>query len=64
MKTIYFNMRTCYGVETVDQFTQGEDAPSNWREFRKYINEMLRNYRQSGMYVYTSQRSTKECREK
>ncbi len=27
MKTIYLNMRTVYGVETVDQFTQGEDAP-------------------------------------
>ena len=64
MKTIYFNMRTNYGIETVDEFTQGENAPQNWREFRKYINEMLRNYIQSGMYVYTSQRSTKEWREK
>ena len=64
MKTIYFNMRTCYGVETVDQFTQGENAPSNWREFRRYINEMLRNYREAGMHVYQSQRATKDWREK
>ena len=60
MKTIYLNMRTVYGVETVDQFTQGEDAPQEPKEFRKYVNEMLRNYRESGMQVYKSQRATKE----
>ena len=27
-------MRTQYGVETVDQFTQGEDAPQEPKEWR------------------------------
>ena len=64
MKTIYLNMRSVYGVETVDQFTQGDDAPKDAKEFRKYVNEMLRNYRESGMHVYKSQRCTQEWRNK
>ena len=64
MKTIYLNIRTQYGVETVDQFTQGENAPQNYREFRKYVNEMARNYREAGMHVYQSQRATKDWKDK
>ena len=64
MKTIYLNLKSQYGVETVDQFTQGENAPQNWKEFRKYVNEMLINYLESGMQVYKSQRATKEWRNK
>ena len=64
MQTIYLNMRTVYGVETVDQFTQGEDAPKEPKEFRKYVNEMARNYREAGMQVYQSQRATKDWRDK
>ena len=60
MKTIYLNIRTQYGVETVDQFTQGENAPQNHKEFRKYVIEMARNYREAGMHVYQSQRATKD----
>jgi len=45
-------------VETVDEFTQGEDAPKDYREFRKYVREMADNYRTSGMNVYRSSRST------
>ena len=37
MKTIYLNMRTVYRVETVDQFTQGDDAPKDAKEFRKSV---------------------------
>ena len=44
--TIYFNTRTAKGVETVDQFTRGEDAPQNFKEFRAYIKSMLDNYSQ------------------
>lgn len=36
--TIYLNLRTSQGVETVDQFTRGEDAPQNPKEFKAYIN--------------------------
>lgn len=60
MKTIYLNMRTVYGVETVDQFTQGEDAPQEPKEFRKYVNEMVRNYIEGGMHVYKSQRAARD----
>ena len=64
MKTIYLNMRTVYGVETVDQFTQGEDAPQEPKEFRKYVNEMVKNYRENNMHVYKSQRCTKDWKNK
>ena len=64
MKTIYLNMRTVYGVETVDQFTQGEDAPQEPKEFRKYVNGMARNYTEAGMQVYQSQRATKDWKNK
>ena len=64
MKTIYLNMRTVYGVETVDQFTQGEDAPQEPKEFRKYVNEMVKNYRENNMQVYKSQRATKDWKNK
>ena len=64
MKTIYLNMRTVYGVETVDQFTQGEDAPQNWKEFIKYVNEMVKNYREGSMQVYKSQRAAKDWKNK
>ena len=60
MKTIYLNLKSQYGIETVDQFTQGEDAPQNYKEFRKYVNEMVRNYREGGMHVYKSQRATRD----
>ena len=64
MKTIYLNLKSQYGVETVDQFTQGEDAPQEPKEFRKYVNEMVRNYREGGMHVYKSQRATKDWKNK
>lgn len=58
MKTIYINMRSNYGIETVDQFEQEENQ--TLREFRKYVNEMVKEYRLSGMNVYKSQRKAKE----
>ena len=64
MKTIYLNMRTVYGVETVDQFTQGDDTPKEAKEFRKYVNEMVKNYRENNMQVYKSQRATKDWKNK
>jgi hypothetical protein len=64
MQTIYLNMKTNQGVETVDEFTQGEDAPQTPREFRKYVNSMVSEYRTSGMNVYKSSRSTNEWKTK
>lgn len=62
METIYLNMRTSQGVETVDEFTQ--EIGQNWKDFRKYVREMVQEYQLTGMNVYRSSRSTKEWREK
>jgi hypothetical protein len=64
MQTIYLNIKTSQGVETVDQFTRGEDAPQNPKEFRKYINQMISEYQLTGQNVYKSTRSTKEWKNK
>ena len=58
--TIYLNMRTSDGVETVDEFTRGEDSPNNPKEFRKYVRDMIHEYRISGHPVYQSSRCTKQ----
>lgn len=55
--TIYLNMKTNQGIETVDEFTRTTES---LREFRKYVNKMLTEYRVAGMDVYKSQRSTKD----
>jgi hypothetical protein len=60
MKTIYLNMKTKQGVETVDEFTREEGQ--NPKDFRVYVNSMVKEYRISGMQVYKSSRSTKEWR--
>ena len=59
-RTVYLNMRGPYGVETVDEFTQGEDAPQDPREFRKMVRQMVTEYHITGQPVYTSSRSTRE----
>lgn len=60
-ETIYLNMRTSQGVETVDEFTQ--EPNQNWREFRKYVRQMVNEYKMAGMNVYRSSRCTKDWRE-
>lgn len=63
--TIYLNTKQYGETETIDEFTQGSDnAPSNYREFRKYVNEMAYNYRMSGQNVYKSQRCTNEWKQR
>ena len=59
-KPIYLNMKTSEGVETIDEFTQGEDAPSNPKEFRAYVRAIVQEYRSTGQPVYTSSRCTKD----
>lgn len=62
MKPIYLNIRYSQGVETVDEFTREENqSPS---EFRKYVNQMVREYHLSGMNVYKSSRCTKDWAQK
>ena len=59
-RPVYLNLRGPYGVETVDEFTQGEDAPEDRKAFRQHIREMVANYHQCGQPVYTSSRSTRD----
>lgn len=58
MKTIYLNMKSPYGVETVDEFTR--EPGQNPKEFRRYVNNMVNEYHLAGMNVYKSQRASKD----
>ena len=60
--TRYLNMRTASGVETVDELNR--DDFNSHKEFRKELRRLFGEYRLSGMAVYTSQRCTKEWRDK
>ena len=58
MQTIYLNMKTSSGVETVDEFTrEPEQSP---KEFRTYVYKMVQEYHLAGMPVYRSSRCTKD----
>ena len=56
MKTTkrYLNMKTQYGVETVDQLTSVDF--NSYKEFRIELRRLVSEYRLAGMNVYTSQR--------
>jgi hypothetical protein len=58
MKTVYLNFKGSDGVETVDEFTieQGQSPI----EFRKYVNQMVKEYHLAGMNVYKSSRPTRD----
>ena len=58
MQTIYLNMKTSNGVETVDEFTQEENQTG--REFRIYVCQMKKEYHLAGMSVYQSSRCTND----
>jgi len=61
MNTIYLNMKTSQGVETVDEFTKEDNQTS--KEFRLYVNQMCKEYSITGMSVYKSQRSTNDWKQ-
>lgn len=58
MKTVYLNLRTSQGVETVDEFTREEGQSPI--EFIKYVTQMVKEYHIAGMNVYRSSRCTKD----
>ncbi len=62
MKTTYINMRSKYGIETIDEVNSIEFPDK--KEFRKEVRSMIVNYGQCGMPVYTSQRCTKDWKHK
>ena len=58
--TKYFNLKTVYGTETVDELSRNE-FPS----LKEYVNELRRlrtEYHTAGIGVYVSTRSTKDWR--
>ena len=59
--TIYLNLKTAQGVETVDEFTQ--EANQTYREFIRYVKDMVKEYHMAGMNVYRSQRCTNEWKD-
>lgn len=62
MKPIYLNMKTSYGIETVDEFSREQNQSP--KEFRAYVSKMVQEYHLAGMPVYRSSRCTKEWKEK
>ena len=63
MKTVYLNWKTSQGKETVDEFTQGENAPADRKEFRRYVREMQAEYSLAGMNTHQSSRPCKGWKE-
>ena len=62
MGTIFLNIKTNLGIETIDQFTREENQ--TLKEFKKYVNQMVNEYQISGINVYKSNRSTNDWRNK
>jgi len=56
--TKYFNMKTNYGIETVDQIDR-EDFKT-YKEFNMELSRLVSEYRMAGMDVYISRKCTKE----
>ena len=54
---IYFNIKTIYGVETIDHLNK-KDFKS-FKEHNKEIKRLKKEYILAGLNVYTSQRSKK-----
>lgn len=62
MKTIYLNIRTLQGIETVDEFTREKNQ--TFEEFNIYVNKMIKEYHVCNMGVYKSSRCTKDWKNK
>jgi len=60
--TVYLNFKGPHGIETIDEFSMepGQDR----REFAKYVQKMIEEYRLAGTPVYRSLRPSKEWRER
>jgi hypothetical protein len=53
----YLNMKTVYGVETIDQLSP-EDY-NTYKDFRAELRRLVGEYHMAGMNVYISQRCDK-----
>lgn len=56
--TKYFNIRSNYGVETLDSLSREDFADS--KSFRAEIKRLLKEYHIAGINVYLSQRASKK----
>jgi len=52
--TIYLNLKGPQGRETVEELTR--EAGQTYKEFMRYVREMVREYQIAGMNVYRSSR--------
>lgn len=53
----YLNIRSNYGVETVDQLNQKDFA--SYRDFKLELRRLIAEYQMAGMNVYASTRCSK-----
>jgi hypothetical protein len=58
----YINLKSSYGIETVDQLSEKDF--SSYKDFLQEFRRLLSEYRLAGMPVYSSNRCTKEWRNK
>lgn len=61
-RTIFLNIKTKSGVETVDEFTQEEGQ--TYFDFVKYVKSMIKECRIAGINVYSSSRPTNSWKNK
>ena len=59
--TVYLNMTSPQGRETVDEFSP--EPGQSLREFFAYVRTMIAEYRLAGMNVYRSSRPCKAWRD-
>ena len=62
MKKVYLNTRDYEGVETIAELVKEEGQSP--KDFRLYINQMVREYQTSGINVYRSSRCTNDWKQK
>jgi hypothetical protein len=65
MATIYLNLKTSEGIETIDELNENDF--NTYKEFRTELKRLLSEYRTASNYysgIYTSTRSTKDWRNK
>jgi len=57
-KKVYFNTKSQYGVETVDELSKKDFI--DFAAFNAEVKRLSKEYTLAGMSVYVSQRSCKE----
>ena len=58
----YYNIKSIYGIETIDEINYKDYI--FYKEYRKELKRLKKEYIMAGMNVYISSRSTKDWREK